>query len=351
MCRSAGTYPVRARPCPLRVSLDPDGPPLERARWPDPGDRWGKIAAMAQTLVCFHAHPDDEALLTAGVMAAAAAAGHRVVLVVATRGEVGRVAGDFLGDGETLADRRWHELARSALELGVRRLEWLGFGDSGSGDPTDEANPTDGPTTAPSETGETGETPETSERLDPEEAGPAPRFVDADVEEAAERLAEILKEEHADVLTTYDPNGGYGHPDHIQVHRVGQRAGELAGTPIVLEATINRDLIRMGVDLAGSLGIELPPEFNPDSFDHWYTPADELTHAVDVKAQLPAKRASMEAHASQATGADPGSARSFDSFLSLPPDYFELAFGTEFFVDRQRAPGIAATDIFEPRPA
>src|SRR6476619_2852303 len=72
-------------------------------RWPAPHDRWGKIAAMAQTLVCFHAHPDDEALLTAGVMAAAAAAGHRVVLVVATRGEVGMVADDFLAEGETLA--------------------------------------------------------------------------------------------------------------------------------------------------------------------------------------------------------------------------------------------------------
>ncbi len=280
---------------------------------------------MARTLVCFHAHPDDEALLTAGVMAAASAAGHRVVLVVATRGEVGRVAGDFLADGEALADRRWHELARSALELGVRRLEWLGYRDSGSDDPTDTT--------------------------DRGAADPAQRFVHADVEVAAARLAEILAEEHADVLTTYDPNGGYGHPDHVQVHRVGQRAGELAGTPIVLEATINRDLIRMGADLAESLGFELPPEFSPDSFDHWYTPADELTHAVDVRAHLAAKRASMEAHASQATGADPGSTRSFGSFLSLPPDYFELAFGTECFVDRRRAAGIAATDVFEPRPA
>ena len=291
---------------------------------------------MAQTLVCFHAHPDDEALLTAGVMAAAAAAGHRVVLVVATRGEVGMVAGDFLAEGETLADRRWQELARSALELGVRRLEWLGYGDSGSGDPTDPSgDPTDEP----------------GDRTDPEESGPAQPFALADVETAAEQLAEILKEEHADVLTTYDPNGGYGHPDHLQVHRVGARAGELAGTPIVLEATINRDLIRMGAELAGTLGFELPPEFNPDSFDDWYTPADELTHAVDVRAHLPAKRASMEAHASQATGADPGFSRSFSSFLSLPPDAFELAFGTEFFVDRDRPPGIAATDIFEPRPS
>jgi LmbE family N-acetylglucosaminyl deacetylase len=283
---------------------------------------------MAHTLVCFHAHPDDEALLTAGVMAAAAAEGHRVVLVVATRGDVGEVAGEFLADGETLADRRWHELARSCLELGVRRLEWLGYADSGH---STEA----GAGTEPA--GADG-------------GGPEP-FVRADVDTAAERLAEILREERADVLTTYDPNGGYGHPDHVQVHRVGRRAGELAATPIVLEATINRDLIRMGAELATSLGFDLPPHFTPDSFDHWYTPADELTHAVDVRAQLDAKRAAMEAHASQATSAEADGTRSFESFLSLPPDYFELAFGTEFFVDRDRPPGIAATDIFEPRPS
>ena len=288
------------------------------------------MAPMAQTLVCFHAHPDDESLLTAGVMAAAAADGHRVVLVVATRGEVGQVAGDYLGPDETLADRRWAELARSALELGVRRLEWLGYADSGSADPA----------TVPGQAVD----------AEPDGTDPVP-FARADVEEAAAKLAEILEEEHADVLTTYDPNGGYGHPDHVQVHRVGRRAGELAATPIVLEATINRDLIRMGADLADSLGVELPPQFSPSSFDHWYTSADELTHAVDVRAQLPAKRASMEAHGSQATSADPGATRSFESFLSLPPDYFELAFGTEFFVDRGRPPGIAATDIFEPRPS
>ena len=65
-----------------------------------------------------------------------------------------------------------------------------------------------------------------------------------DVEEAAGRLAEILTEVDADVLTIYDDHGGYGHPDHIQIHRVGLRAAELAGTPHVYEATTNRDAMR-----------------------------------------------------------------------------------------------------------
>ena len=68
-------------------------------------------------------------------------------------------------------------------------------------------------------------------------------FASADVEEAAQRLAAILVEEDADVLTVYDSNGNYGHPDHIQVHHVGHRAGELAGTPQVFEATMNHDYI------------------------------------------------------------------------------------------------------------
>jgi LmbE family N-acetylglucosaminyl deacetylase len=274
---------------------------------------------MAPTLVCFHAHPDDEALLTAGVMAKAAAEGHRVVLVVATRGDEGLVAGDFLDGDEALADRRWHELEASAAILGVARLEWLGYTDSGS-DPGGDSG---------------GDSVRTAGAgAEPSAATTGGRFVDADLDEAAGRLAAILTEEHADVLTTYDSNGGYGHPDHVQVHRVGARAAEHAGTPIVLEATINRDLMRMGVELAGSLGYELPPNFAPETFDDWYTPADELTHAVDVSAFLPAKKAAMSAHASQATVDGDDTTRSLAVFVSLPPDYFELAFGTEWFVDR-----------------
>ncbi len=68
-----------------------------------------------------------------------------------------------------------------------------------------------------------------------------PRLVDADVDEAAGRLAEILVAENASVLTSYDANGGYGHPDHLAVHRIGAAAARLAGTPVVLEATVPRD--------------------------------------------------------------------------------------------------------------
>jgi LmbE family N-acetylglucosaminyl deacetylase len=275
---------------------------------------------MPHTLVCFHAHPDDEALLTAGTMAKAAAAGHRVVLVVATKGEVGEVSGQLLADGEDLGDRRWAELERSAEILGVARLEWLGYGDSGS-EPL-----------APGE-------------LAVARGGPGP-FALGSADVAADRLARILAEERADVLTTYDPNGGYGHPDHVQVHRVGSLAARQAETRVLLEATINRELMRTGVEMAASLGFEIPPDFTPATYEMWYTPAEAITHTVDVAAHLEQKRAAMEAHASQATAADPRRSRTLERFLGLPAEYFALAFGTEWYVERGRRPRDAADDVF-----
>ena len=82
-------------------------------------------------------------------------------------------------------------------------------------------------------------------------------------EEAAERLAAILREEQADVLLTYDRNGGYGHRDHVKVHQVGARAAELAGTPRVLQATVPRDTICRAIELAAPV-YRFPPEFDRD---------------------------------------------------------------------------------------
>jgi LmbE family N-acetylglucosaminyl deacetylase len=153
------------------------------------------------TLVTFHAQPDDEAIATGGTMAKAAAEGHRVVLVTATAGECGEVAPGLLHEGETLAERRLLELKKAAAILGVARVEPLGYRDSGMmGTPDNEVPGS---------------------------------FWMTDVEEAARRVADILAEERAEVITIYDSTGSYGHPDHIQVHRVGVRAAELAGSPKV----------------------------------------------------------------------------------------------------------------------
>lgn len=255
---------------------------------------------MPFTLVAFHAHPDDEALLTAGTLARAAAEGHRVVLVVATAGEAGLVAGGRTGP--VLADRRLAELESSARALGCARVEVLGYADSGMHG----------------------------------EAGGDLAFARADVDEAARRLAALLQEESADVLTVYDPAGGYGHPDHVQVSRVGLRAAELAGTPSVLEATVDRQALQRVLRLVSRLP-GIPADFAPARFDAAYTPRSALTHRIDVRRFARAKRASMAAHASQA-GADEGT-RTLAVMLKLPQPLFRLAFGREWYVERGRRPG------------
>jgi LmbE family N-acetylglucosaminyl deacetylase len=248
------------------------------------------------TLVCFHAHPDDESILTAGLMARAAADGHRVVLVVATRGEHGEIVPGVLADGEQLGVRRVAETFESAAVLGVARVELLGYLDSGMmGEPENDA---------------------------------AYSFWSTDLDAAAGRLAAILREEDADVLTIYDAHGGYGHPDHIQVHRVGARAAQLAGTPHVYEATTNRDAITEmmaaaradGVDLGDVIDDADDPTADPD----FGSPREIISHELDVTDLAEAKRAAMRAHPSQI------SPDSF--FLAMPPDVFAAAFGTESYI-------------------
>jgi LmbE family N-acetylglucosaminyl deacetylase len=158
-------------------------------------------------------------------------------------------------------------------------------------------------------------------------------FWTASVEEAAEKLAAILREENADVLTVYDDHGGYGHPDHIQVHRVGVRAAELAGTERVYQATINRDHVIAGrQQFAEVSGIEMP-ELGED----FGTAADKITCAVDVTEFAQHKRKAMRAHASQISD------QSF--FLALPDEAFRLAFGIEWFIRDGAGPGITETDL------
>ena len=260
-----------------------------------------KTGTVAYTLVSFHAHPDDEALLTAGTLARASAEGHRVVLVVATSGEAGLAATDLRADGR-LGERRTEELMRSARALGCVRVEWLGYADSGMADAR---------------------------------SGAANSFADAGLDEAAERLAAILREEEADAITIYDPAGGYGHPDHVQVHHVGRRAAELAGTPVVLEATVNRRPLQRALRFVSRLPF-LPAGFDPALFDNAYTAPEHLTHRVDVRRYTVRKRAAMSAHVSQA-GADSG-VRTLQVLLKLPGPVFRRVLGREWFVEHGRAP-------------
>ncbi|MCW2878169.1 MAG: LmbE family protein [Sphaerisporangium sp.] len=274
---------------------------------------------MARTAVFFHAHPDDEALLTAGTMAMLAAEGHRVVLVVATAGERGLAE---LPHGDELGEARTAELYESAAVLGVARVVLLGYGDSGLG-----------------EGGGVGD--------GVGDDRPANAFIDADIEEAAQRLAAVLKEESSDLLTIYDPAGGYGHPDHVQVYRVGQRAAGIAGTPVLLEATVNRDPLLRGLRLAQRF-YTFPPEFDVRSFERAYSPGEVITHRVNVRRFVKVKRASMTAHASQASGGDGD--RTLGVMLKIPGPLYRLVFGTEWYVRRDLPPGTRMRHPFDGLP-
>lgn len=261
------------------------------------------------TIVSFHAHPDDESIGSAGTLARAVAAGHRVVLVFATRGELGEPVPGVLADGEQLPMRRSAECYASAAAIGAARVEFLPFTDSGMmGEPSNDAPFC---------------------------------FWKADVGHAARLLSVLLDEEEPDILTIYDDNGGYGHPDHIQVHRVGKRAGELSAVPVVVQGTINRDWMTRGIrgmiEAGETVDGWTPPDFSqaPD----FGKPESEITHRVEAVDFVAQKRASMRAHASQ-IGAD-------HFFLTMPDPIFAMGMGTEFYIVDPLPSPAATPELFD----
>jgi N-acetyl-1-D-myo-inositol-2-amino-2-deoxy-alpha-D-glucopyranoside deacetylase len=159
-------------------------------------------APHVPTLMTIHAHPDDETIATGGTMAAAVAAGRRVVLVTCTRGELGEIVVPDLDTPDNhrrLGELRAVELERAMGRLGVTEWENLGYRDSDM-------------------MGRVG-------NLDPRS------FWRADLDEAAGRLVWLIRTHRPDVITTYNEYGGYGHPDHIRVHDVAVRAFPRAGDP------------------------------------------------------------------------------------------------------------------------
>lgn len=247
-------------------------------------------APAGSTIVFVHAHPDDEAIFTGGTMALLAAAGHRVVLVVATGGELGLAPDEVHLAAGALARRRNEETDAAAAHLGISRVAWLGFHDSGmAGDPANDAPGS---------------------------------FWSAGLDEAADRLVEILVEERATAVVAYDDFGIYGHPDHVQVHRVTHAAARRAGVGTVYESTIDREhlhfvethLVEEAI-LAGDLGLVR---------SHIGAPSVLIDVTVDVRPVLHVKRTAMAAHASQIPEST--------SALQLPSHHFADVYGWEWYI-------------------
>jgi LmbE family N-acetylglucosaminyl deacetylase len=260
------------------------------------------------TVVFFHAHPDDEAIFTGGTMALLAAAGWRVVLVVATAGEQGLTSA-LIGPDVPLAVRRTGETAQAAELLGAQRIEFLGYHDSGLGGPDGRR--------------------------------PVGAFADAPVDEAAARLAGILAEEQARALVGYDARGIYGHVDHVQVHRVGLTAAVDAGVPTVYEATVDREYLHfVETHLVVEATIATQPERAPGG---WGMSPErtaglglaaaplglstvEVDCTVDMRPVLATKRRAMAAHASQIPETS--------SAMRLPDADFAAVYGYEWYARR-----------------
>jgi LmbE family N-acetylglucosaminyl deacetylase len=241
-------------------------------------------------IVAFHAHPDDEVLLTGGTIAWLAAEGYRVIIVMACDGA--------MWDGPD-RDRRLEELRVSAAILGADQAVHLGYADSGHGPLLFEDPP--------------GRT----------------RFARADVEEAAGRLAALLADEHADLLLSYDPQGCNGHRDHVRVHQVGARAAGLAGVRVV-EATVPRELFaRLARPL---LLLRLLAGYRAVDMRGYGLPRSAITHRVDVRRHVAQKRAALATYQGQVSGRGRG-ARLMRILLRSPWPVFRVALGTEWFAE------------------
>ena len=225
---------------------------------------------MERSLLLVHAHPDDESIFTGATMAKYAADGARVTLVTCTLGELGEIIPPDLRHllPDELGQHRAVELDRACAALGVTDHRFLGgegrYRDSGMMGLPDNDDPR--------------------------------AFWQANVEEAADALAKVIDEVAADVIVSYDARGFYGHPDHIQAHRVTRRAHELAGQSAKLYATaMPRSVIARSVELPEDSWFVKNTDLSAAVRD------DEVTTEVDATGYLDAKRAAMRAHETQVT--------------------------------------------------
>jgi N-acetyl-1-D-myo-inositol-2-amino-2-deoxy-alpha-D-glucopyranoside deacetylase len=230
-------------------------------------------------MLLVHAHPDDETINNGATMAMYQDLGARVTLVTCTRGEEGEVLVPGLShlastETDQLGTHRISELAAAMKELGIRDFRFLGsdkvkFRDSGmmGTEPNDRADV----------------------------------FWQADLEAAARLLVDVIHEVRPHVLLTYDENGGYGHPDHIQAHRVAMRAVELADSwkvPKIYWNAFPKSVIVQGIEEMKKIGSSF---FGAESADDIPFAIDDalVTAVIDGSAYVDRKMAAMKAHETQ----------------------------------------------------
>ncbi|HEY4888339.1 MAG TPA: PIG-L family deacetylase [Candidatus Dormibacteraeota bacterium] len=261
------------------------------------------------TLMLVHAHPDDESISTGGVMMKAKAHGHRVVLATATRGEVGEIHNmDPEATRPRLGEIRTEELKAAGEILGVDRIEFLGYRDSGMVDTADNKDPRS--------------------------------FHQARLEEAAAKLAVLIRDERPDVVVTYAEDGVYGHPDHIKAHHVTNAALEL----VEREGWAPKKLYYTAIprSMMEEFMKQMPEEAQSQNTNMRIagTPDELVTTRVDVHDYVDQKRKAFGVHVSQN---DPNS-----WFATMASQIYEMAFGTEYYQLVRGKPGspLPESDLF-----
>lgn len=256
------------------------------------------------TIMAVHAHPDDEAISTGGILARYPDENVRTVLVTCTGGEHGEIADPALATPENLGEVRRRELDEACRILGVSQLHMLGYRDSGMmGTPENEARDS---------------------------------FHQANLAEATGRLVRLIRQERPEILITYDENGFYGHPDHIKANRITLAAWDAAGDPTAypelgLEpwsplklyyTAVARSGLQQFRDKLESAGV--PNPFSEEDEITFGAPDDIITTVIDVAPWAKEKHAALMAHRTQ-MGANV-------FFAQLPPWLFHELFGTEAFI-------------------
>lgn len=269
------------------------------------------------TLMAVHAHPDDEAISTGGVLARYADDGVQTVLVTCTGGEVGEIGDQALATPETLGEVRRRELAAACEILNVSRLHLLGYRDSGMAGTPDNEHPES--------------------------------FHQADLEEATGRLVELVRRYRPQVLITYDDEGFYGHPDHINANRITVAAFEAAANstrfpsagppwqPLKLYYTaIPRSRVAVFAQRMIEAGITPPFDATEGDEPGFGTPDELVTTSIDVSQQVERKHRALLAHATQ-MGPEV-------FFSQLPVAVFHEIFGLETFQLAKTADGFRHAD-------
>jgi len=253
-------------------------------------------------LLFVHAHPDDETLTTGATIAHYVARGAQVQVVTCTLGEEGEVIGEpwaqlAVDQGDQLGGFRIGELTAALDALGIGGATFLG----GAGRWRDS--------------GMDGTPPRHRQR-----------FVDADAREAVGALVAIIRELRPHVVVTYDPKGGYGHPDHIHAHEVTTAAvaaaagidypGEPWTAPKFYWTVMATSAIAAGLDALD----DVPSDWVRVSIDDvpFGYPDDAIDAVIEVPDQLPAKVAALRAHATQVTVAPNGKSCSLSNYIALP---------------------------------